>query len=431
MRICIVGAGWAGLAAGVLAVRDGHQVSVFEASRALGGRARALPALLPDGRALTLDNGQHILIGAYSQTLALMRSLGVEPDAVLLRLPLTLRFHDGSGLVLPDWTAPWNALAGVARARGWSLADKWSLSRAALAWRNAAFECAASTTVADLCHGLSPRVRAELIEPLCISALNTPVERASGQVFLRVLRDALFGAPGGSDLLLPLVDLSALFPSAAAQAIAQAGGQVLLGTRVLQLQPAAGSARWLVNGQPFDTVLLACAALDAAGLVEQCAADAGEPLARQMRGWSRVARGLQFEGIATVYAWAPGARLAVPMLALRSGADAPAQFAFDRGQLGGEPGLLAFVVSASQGEREALQAQVLAQARRQLGLALQTVQTVVERRATFSCTAALQRPAQPIAPGLLACADYVQGPYPATLEGALRSALGAQACAWE
>ena len=430
MRICIVGAGWAGLAAGVLAVRDGHQVSVFEASRAVGGRARALPALLPDGRALTLDNGQHILIGAYSQTLALMRSLGIEPDAVLLRLPLTLRFQDGSGLVLPDWTSPWNVLAGISLARGWSLADKWSLGRAALAWRRAGFACAAATSVADLCHGLCPRVRAELIEPLCISALNTPVARASGQVFLRVLRDALFGAPGGSDLLLPRVDLSALFPCAAAQAITQAGGQVLPATRVLQLRPG-GAARWLVNNQPFDTVLLACGALDASGLLEQCAAHASAPLAQQLRGWSRVARGLQFEGIATVYAWAPGARLAEPMLALHSGADAPAQFVFDRGQLGGEPGLLAFVVSASQGERALLQSQVLAQARVQLGLELQPVQTVMERRATFSCTAALQRPAQPIARGLLACADYVQGPYPATLEGALRSALGAQARAWE
>jgi hypothetical protein len=119
------------------------------------------------------------------------------------------------------------------------------------------------------------------------------------------------------------------------------------------------------------------------------------------------------------------------MLTLRSHAGdantapAPAQFGFDRGQLGGPPGLLAFVVSASTGERATLQAQVLEQARQQLGLQLQAVQTIVEKRATFACTPGLQRPQRHIAPGLLACGDYVAGPYPATLEGAVRSAMAA------
>jgi hypothetical protein len=104
---------------------------------------------------------------------------------------------------------------------------------------------------------------------------------------------------------------------------------------------------------------------------------------------------------------------------------APAQFVFDRGQLGGPQGLLAFVVSASTGQRDDIQAQVLVQAEQQLGLRLQAVQTIVEKRATFACTPGLQRPALQIAPGLLACGDYVDGPYPATLEGAVRSAVAA------
>ena len=115
------------------------------------------------------------------------------------------------------------------------------------------------------------------------------------------------------------------------------------------------------------------------------------------------------------------------MLALRSSAQHPAQFVFDRGQLGSPAGLLAFVVSAARGERATLQTQVLAQARAQLGLALQAVQTVVEKRATFACTPGLQRPPIAIAPGLLACGDYVEGPYPATLEGAVRSGCAAVA----
>ena len=113
------------------------------------------------------------------------------------------------------------------------------------------------------------------------------------------------------------------------------------------------------------------------------------------------------------------------MLSLRSTAGAPAQFAFDRGQLGGPSGLLAFVVSASHGERKDLQAQVLNQAQTQLGLTLQAVQTLVEKRATFACTPDLNRPPMEVAPGLLACGDYTAGPYPATLEGAVRSGVAA------
>ena len=98
-RVAIVGAGWSGLAAAVSATNAGHQVTVFEASRSLGGRARCLPAssqaLLPDGSAAVLDNGQHILIGAYQETLALMYQLGLSPGKLLLRVPLNLRFDDG------------------------------------------------------------------------------------------------------------------------------------------------------------------------------------------------------------------------------------------------------------------------------------------------------------------------------------------------
>ena len=82
------------MAAAVAASDAGHSVSVFEASRTLGGRARALQATLPNGEPVTLDNGQHILIGAYTETLRLMRQVGVDPEANLLRLPLALPFVD-------------------------------------------------------------------------------------------------------------------------------------------------------------------------------------------------------------------------------------------------------------------------------------------------------------------------------------------------
>ncbi|OOG35877.1 desaturase [Polaromonas sp. A23] len=419
MRVAVIGAGWAGCAAAVEATRLGQQVTVFEATRIAGGRARRIESQLPDGTPLVLDNGQHILIGAYSETLRLMADVGMNAAASLLRQPLTLRFPDGAGLTFPRLPAPLDALAGIVTAQGWTWPDKLGLLRAALGWQLAGFQCAQELTVAQLCRGLSPAVMATLIEPLCVSALNTPADRASAQVYLRVLRDALFAQSGGSNLLLPRVDLSALLPDAALAWVAQRGGEVCLGRRAQSVVPAANG--WRVDGALFDRVILACPPAEAARLLESC----GLPCV----SWLAHTRALQFEAITTVYAFSPGARLAQPMLTLRASApegDAPAQFVFDRGQLGGPAGLLAFVVSASSVDNAALTQRILGQGERQLGQAgLQAVQTVVEKRATFACLPGLQRPAIQVRPGLLACGDYVEGPYPATLEGAVRSGLQA------
>ncbi|MFZ3126681.1 MAG: hydroxysqualene dehydroxylase HpnE [Rhodoferax sp.] len=431
MKIAIVGAGWAGMAAAVAASEAGHAVTVFEAARTLGGRARALSVPLPDGTEATLDNGQHILIGAYTDTLRLMRHVGVDAQATLRRSPLSLPFVDGSGLQTPAWAATWaaplDALAAIATARGWTWPDRLSLLRASLSWQRAQFMCAPQLSVAQLCRGLAPRVLRELIEPLCVSALNTPAAEASAQVFLRVLQDALFGVRGGSHLLLPRTDLTTLFPAAAARWLARRGGHVHTGQRVEQLRWAAG--HWHLDSIAYDRVIWATSASEASKTLMECAQTAPDFIAKPLHAWSETAAALRFEAIATVYAWGHGARLPHAMLALHATAQAPAQFVFDRGQLGGPAGLLAFVVSASHGPREALQAAVLEQAAHQLaplGLPpLQAVQTVVEKRATFACSPKLERPQQLIAPGLYAAGDYVAGPYPATLEGAVRSGWSA------
>ena len=216
LQVAIIGGGWAGLAAAVAAFQAGHQVCLFEAARTLGGRARRIEISLPDGRRQRLDNGQHILIGAYVTTLRLLRQVGLDPESALLRLPLTLQFPDGGGLQLAQAPAPWDVLAGVLRARGWRWSERLALLQRAWRWRRHGFVCAAQTSVAELCAGLPLRVQHELIEPLCLSALNTPPAQASAELFLRVLQDSLFAAPGGSNLLLPRVDLSVLWPEAAA-----------------------------------------------------------------------------------------------------------------------------------------------------------------------------------------------------------------------
>ena len=228
--------------------------------------------------------------------------------------------------------------------------------------------------------------------------------------------------------LLPRIDLSALFPQAAARWIEARGGHVLAGQRVESLTWQA--PHWQVGDQAFDRVLLATSAPHAVQIAVQTAQAAPRSIADQLHAWAHGAAALKHRAITTVYAQAEagGARtlLRAPMLALRSGPGAPAQFVFERDAItrpAQATRLLAFGVSASEGDRGALEAAITQQAQAQLRLRVTPLLTVTERRATFACTPALARPPLAVAPGLLACGDYVEGPYPATLEGAVRSGL--------
>ena len=137
MRIAIIGGGWAGLAAAVRAVTMGHQVTLLEMSSSLGGRARAV-----DHQGQRFDNGQHILIGAYCETLALMRLLGVDIDQALQRLPLTLLKPDGLGLALTTTSSPATFCAAVLRPQTWSWVSRVSLLLTSTRWALQGFRCA-------------------------------------------------------------------------------------------------------------------------------------------------------------------------------------------------------------------------------------------------------------------------------------------------
>jgi squalene-associated FAD-dependent desaturase len=403
------------MAAAIEATRLGHHVTLFEMAPQLGGRSRGV---VVDG--LALDNGQHILIGAYVATLALMRTVGVDSRQALLRTPLRFTQPDGSGLQL----APGSPIVAFARAvlrqDRWTMRERAALLTAASGWALGRFNCDDGLTVAGLTAKLPPTIRDHLIDPLCVAALNTPASEASAQVFLRVLKDALFSGPGSADLLLPRASLSELLPEPAQRWLARAGTVLRLQHRVSELH-IDGDA-WRVDDEVFGRVVLAATPTESARLALEIAPT-----------WAQRATELRYEPIVTVYLRSPGTRLPEPMLALHSDPQAPAQFVFDRGQLGGPEGLLAFVVSGAQPWVErglhATSQAALAQAGSALAGhlrgPLQLVHTIAEKRATFRCTPGLQRPAALIAPGLMAAGDHVDGPYPATLEGAVRSGLHA------
>lgn len=418
MTVAIIGAGYAGLAAAVELAAQGIAVEVFETSRTLGGRARGV-----DIESMRLDNGAHLLVGAYRETLRLAQLVGVSTSA-WQRKPLHLEFPGHFRLTAPRLPAPWHMAWALLTAQGLDWRDKLAAIRFMRSIDAQGFRLPADLPAAQLLATQPERLRRYLWYPLCLAALNTPPELASAQVFLNVLRDSLAADRAASDLVLPTVDLSSLFPEPAARYLASRGGQVRRGTRIRHLHRRAGQY-WLDGHGGYDQVILAVAPQHVPALLGTLPELAS--LASQLAGWA-------FEPITTCYlAYPPSVRLPTPMAGV---ADGWSQWLFDLGSLRGLPGVIAAVISArldGQPSHEVLARRIHGEIADLLpempGLPAPRWHRVIEdKRATFACTPNLARPATatPL-PGLWLAGDYVAGDYPATIEGAVRSGVAAAA----
>ncbi|CAB3844669.1 Hydroxysqualene dehydroxylase [Achromobacter dolens] len=431
MKAAVIGAGWAGLAASVALREAGAKVTVFEAGHTPGGRARRV---FHDGFESPLDNGQHLLSGAYTHTLALMRRVGRNPDALLMRRSLRLASLDGRfRLSAPRLPAPLHMAVAILGARGLSWADRFATLRLMRGLRAMSWTPPRDWTVLQLLHyhAQSDALIRQVWEPLCLAALNTPVAGASAGLFARVLRDSLAGRREDSDLLLPCTDLSALWPDAAARQVT-----MRYGSTVRQLRPAEDGID--INQERFDAAVLAVPPAFAARLLDAPLRAAGAT------GLLDALRAFDYLPIATLNLRLAGPwRLPEPMMMLR---EEPArghvgQWLFDRAQLAGDAlaGELAVVASAAtsladrnrQQAIEALIDQVAEQAaahpqRLPPMPEVAAAELFIEKRATFAAVPGLTRPLNSTPwPTLALAGDWTDTGYPGVLEGAVRSGLEA------
>jgi squalene-associated FAD-dependent desaturase len=254
MTVHVVGAGVAGLAAGLALARAGRRVVLHEASPAPGGRARALP----DGT----DNGTHALLGANHAALRFLAAIGareawVEPEP--LGLPV-LDLAEGSARRVALSPLGWGDAAR--RPDGLSLGGLFALLRLAIPGPDR------SVAAAFAAH---PRLLRALVEPLTVAALNTPVEEASARLLGAVLRR--LGGKGAARLLVARQGLGPDLVAPALATLGCHGASLRAGARLRALVQAGGRVTALDFGDvtiglaPGDAVVLAVPPWEAARLL--------------------------------------------------------------------------------------------------------------------------------------------------------------------
>ena len=419
-KVAVIGAGWSGLAAAA-ALAGKSELVVFEAGKTAGGRARSL------GRAVEgfsfLDNGQHIMLGAYHAMQTLMKTVGVDFDKAFMRLPLQWYMADGLRFQTGILPAPWHIVKAVLFAKGISFGEKIALSRQMRALqlrRNSETD----KTVAQWLREwrVSRRLQSGFWQPLVLGALNTPLTSASVNTLANVLQDGVCAGKAAGNYWLPKQDLGALLAEPALAWLKRQGVGIRMGERVGRLQTLPGG-RVTVNGEAFDAVVTAVAPYHAAALWPKETPSA----------LTSVLDGYAYHAITTVYlCYAEPVKLPA---ALTGFAEGTAQWLLARGGLGGDEHEVAAVISVSDAlsirDSADWMAQVHADVKRvcpDIGEPL-AGRVITEKRATVASTPNRQRPdcAWLHHQNIYPAGDYLHERYPATLEAAVQSGQAAAA----
>lgn len=425
-HVIIIGGGWAGLATAVeLSRHSDFKVTLYEAARQLGGRARRVPF-----NDLGVDNGQHILIGAYSKTLELIESLGVDLNSIFLRQKLDLHILNPLKRQLiklksAGLPAPFHLLMALLTCRGLTLTERFRAAQFGSTLFMHGFKFKDDIPVSELMKRY--KQPASLVEkfwgPLVIAIMNTPVDQASSHIFLRVLHDSFRNHQRDSDLLYPRRDLGSILPDPATEYIEKKGNAIKLGQRISSLSIKNDKVYGvLIDGKMVDAdhVVLATSSFATLDLINDHSTLL--PVKKQLSQYT-------YQPICTIYLqYPPEVTTGRPMIGLLG---SYSQWLFDR-FIYQQPGLMAVVISSEGPHMKLANEQLIEQIKKELALLFpgwpDAIDTMIirEKRATFHCTHHINeiRPEnQTPIDGLWLAGDYTNTGYPATLEGAVRSGL--------
>jgi len=237
----VIGAGFAGLSTAVRLTRRGARVLVLEARSRLGGRATAFH---DRETGELVDNGQHVLLGCYTETFAFLSEIGAL-DHVKLEPNLAVTMIDTLGrrsrLSCPALPAPLHLLAGVFdwSAMGWKdrvailrMRTPIKLARRELSPGARRISASPGETVENwlIRNGQTERLREMLWDPLALAALNQPPDQAAAPLFARVLAEMFGPDPKSAAIALPVRPLHQMYAEPARAYVESHGGAVRTGS---------------------------------------------------------------------------------------------------------------------------------------------------------------------------------------------------------
>ena len=434
--VVIIGAGWAGLAAAVKLTEQGKKVVLYESAKQAGGRARSVSF-----NDFNVDNGQHLLIGAYTQCLSLMETAGIDTKTVLKRLPLQLivinksSIENGNNELLlrgPALPAPLHLLYALMTAKGLKFKDKVAAVKFGLTLKKAHYHFNEDISVMALFIKTkqTQTLIKQLWEPLCLATMNTPIDVASANVFMTVFRDAFTNKTHDADSLVPRIDISNVFPNAAINYIENKGGKVFFKSRVDKIDVTDNKVVSIqvkqnneIQTHKTSQVIIATAPQNLTKLLTEHA---------ELKTTCDNIEKLKYEPIVTIYLhYSENVKLSQAMTGLTN---THSQWVFDRSTFCHQDGLISVVISSS-GDHMTMDDDTLTEiVHSEISALFINKPTLInsfvirEKRATFASTVNINdlRPKNETAiKGLYLAGDYTDTGYPATLEGAVRSGVAA------
>jgi len=427
----VVGAGCAGFAAATALVADGARVLVLEARPGLGGRATTFRDPHTGER---VDNGQHILMGCYTETLALLRRIDAA-DRVRWQSGLRVAMIDRAGhhseLTLPAAPSPLHFLGGVLAWDALTWGEKLSVLRIGRRLVPSATSAAPlerggrGMSVRSWLteHHQAPRLCELFWEPLALAALNQSIDHADASHFLGVLERIFAPDPMAAVLVLPAVALDDLYAEPARHWLEQRGSEVR----------TQAPARVVIDGDGLRGVRVRDELIEAPVVISTVPwfgfSQLFDPPPPALRQTIDDASRMASVPIVTVNLWFDEAVMQEPLVGLPG---REFQWVFDRRALvGGETSHLSMISSGAEAivsrTNDELTAIAVDEIREALPAArrarLRQSVAVREKRSTFSLAAdAPPRPGTetPIR-GLLLAGDWIETGLPATIESAVLS----------
>jgi len=429
-EVIVIGAGFAGLSAATALAEQGVRVVVLEARPSLGGRASAF---VDPSTGERVDNGQHVLTGAYRETFRFLRRLGTESHVYLqpgLAVDIIDRDGRASHLRCPALRAPLHLLVGAMRWNAIDWRDRIALARLRDGGRRDADPRATVRQWLEW-HGQTPRLIELLWEPLAVASLNQSIDEAAGGMFGEVLRRTFTSERTDSSLGLALRALDELYTIPSQAYIERLGGEVRTNSLArVRVEPAPSvhvkqdvlRPRAVVCATPWYSLpaLFEDRPAALAGILQAAESTGALPIVTINLWFDRPVTSSMFVGL-------PGRAV---------------QWVFDKRALFGEStshlslvssGAVALVNRSNQDLVDLALEELKAALPQALSATLRRAVVVREKRATFSV--APDQPARPQTrtgvPGLFLAGDWIDTGLPATIESAVVSGHAAAAAVVE